>query len=171
MIKIFSWALAITVIAASACDDDDTAGLQETDRNFITNASEANLAEIDLGRLAAMKSATPSVQDFGNMMVTEHQTALDELEGIANEKNVDMTTALNAAHQELKQKLSTMTGYAFDTAYMRSQVKDHEKTIALFETEITSGTDEQVKAYANKYLPHIEMHHHKADSILNSLDQ
>jgi putative membrane protein len=172
MTRFWSWALVMTVVIASACDDDDSASmLQQTDRDFVLNASEGNLAEIQLGTLAASKASTPSVQDFGEMMVSEHQTALDELESIADLKNATTTTELNAEHQQVRDKLSAMSGLAFDTAYMNSQVKDHEKTIALFQSEIANGKDQEVKDYARKYLPHIQMHHHKADSIRNTLDQ
>jgi putative membrane protein len=158
-------------LMGSACDDDDNnaATLQNTDRTFITNASEGNLAEVELGKLAVMKSGTESVRAFGQMMATEHQTALDELTGIADDKNADIMTTLNAKHEQMKQKLSAMTGYAFDTAYIHSQVKDHEATVALFQTEIANGADQDIKAYASKYLPHIQMHLHKADSITNTL--
>ena len=164
----------VTVVIASACDDDDddsASMLQQTDRDFVLNASEGNLAEIQLGTLAASKASTPAVQDFGEMMASEHQTALDELESIADLKNATMTTELNAEHQQVREKLTGMSGFPFDTAYMNSQVKDHEKTIALFQTEIANGKDQEVKDYARKYLPHIQIHHHKADSIRKTLNQ
>jgi putative membrane protein len=173
MKRFWSWAFVVTVAIASACDDDDDSAsmLQQTDRDFVLNASEGNLAEIKLGTLAASKASTASVQDFGEMMVSEHQTALDELESIADSKNATTTMELNAEHQQVQEKLMNMSGFAFDTAYMNSQVKDHEKTIALFQTEIANGKDQEVKDYARKYLPHIQMHHHKADSIRKTLNQ
>jgi putative membrane protein len=172
--KIFvCWALAITGIIWSACDDDDDNGVEMNgmDRNFVMNASEANMAEIELGQIAAMKSSTESVRAFGQMMVTEHQTALDELQTIADEKDVEMATELYAKHQQLKEQLNSLTGFQFDTAYMNNQVKDHQSTESLFETEISAGRDQQIKDYANKYLPHIQMHLHHADSISNTLNQ
>ena len=49
--------------------------------------------------------------------------------------------------------------------YMTSQVNDHQATLGIFETEINSGTNQKVKAYAQKYRPHIEHHLEEADSI------
>jgi putative membrane protein len=170
MKKLLGWALAIVAVVAIACDDDEETTLHDTDREFILNASEANLAEIELGKLAVMKSSTPSVQSYGNMMATEHQTALDELDAIADDKDADLMNTLNAKHQEIKQKLTTMTGYAFDTAYMHSQIKDHETAMSLFQAEVSAGKDQVLKNYTSKYLPHIEMHHHKADSIVKTLN-
>jgi putative membrane protein len=174
MKTFWSWALAMTFLVAIACDDDDNdsaSTLQQADRDFVLNASEANLAEIQLGTLAGSKSGTSAVNDFGDMMASEHQTALDELESIADLKNATMTRQLSSEHQQLQEKLMSMDGFAFDTAYMNSQIKDHQKAIALFQTEISNGKDQQVKEYARKYLPHIQMHHHKADSIRKTLEQ
>jgi putative membrane protein len=174
MRKLLGWALAITVIMAGACDDDDdnnSTSLDQKDQDFVIKASEANLAEIELGELASTKSTTPSVKAFGEMMVAEHQVALDELDSIAGRKNASMMRELNAEHQEVKATLTGLVGYSFDSAYMHSQVMDHEKTIALFETQSSNGIDPDVTAYATKYLPHIQMHHHKADSIVMTLDQ
>jgi putative membrane protein len=64
-----------------------------------------------------------------------------------------------------------MDGFPFDTAYMNSQIKDHQKAIALFETEISNGKDQELKDYARKYLPYIQMHHHTADSIRKTLNE
>ena len=173
MKKILGWALAITVVIAGACDDDDngSTSLEQKDQDFVLKASEANLAEIELGELAATKSTTPSVKAFGEMMVAEHQVAFDELDSIAGEKNAPMTRELNAEHEQIKAALTGMVGYSFDSAYMQSQIKDHEKAIALFEDQSTTGIDPDVTAYAAKYLPGIEMHHHKADSIFMTLEQ
>jgi len=174
MKKFWSWAFAMTVVIAIACDDDDNDAavmLQQADRDFVLNASEANLAEIQLGKLAGSKSGNSAVNDFGDMMESEHQTALDELESIAELKNATMTTQLTPEHEQVQEKLMSMDGFPFDTAYMNSQIKDHKKAIALFQSEISNGKDQEVKDYARKYLPHIQMHHHKADSIRKTLEQ
>jgi putative membrane protein len=170
MKRLFCWALAITGFVYSACDDDDNDGIQEVDRTFVMNASEANLAEIELGQLASTKSATPEVAAFGQMMVAEHQPALDELDSIADAKDLTTTTELNAKHQALKQRLSTLMGYQFDTAYMRSQVVDHQNTAALLQNEMNGGRDQDLKNYASKYLPHVQMHLDEAEEILSSLE-
>jgi putative membrane protein len=51
-----------------------------------------------------------------------------------------------------------LNNLAFDTTYISGQVSDHQKAIALFQTEINNCQDARVKAYANKYLPKLQMH-------------
>lgn len=171
MIKLLNWTFVVIAILATACDSEDLTSMRQVDRDFILKASEANLAEIELGELAATKATAPSVRNFGEMMMSEHQAAYEELESIANDKSTAITTSINFEHQEIKQKLTELSGYAFDTAYMRSQIKDHEKTIALFEAEISNGNDPEVRDHAIEYLPKIQHHHHKADSISLLINQ
>lgn len=170
--KILSWSIAVTVVlAAAACDSDDLTAMRQVDRDFILKASEANLAGVELGELAETKATAPSVRNFAEMMITEHQAAYNELKSIAIDKSTAITTSINFEHQGIKQKLTEMSGYAFDTAYMRSLIRDHEKTIALFETEISKGNDAHVKGYAIKHLPRIQRHHDKADSLSLLINQ
>jgi putative membrane protein len=171
--KLAGVALMATVMVAGACDDDDDGDnrdLSQQDKNFITMASYGNRAEVELGALAASKGNSDAVRMYGNMMVDEHEDALDDLEDIADDFDADFPTGLDAEHQEKKEMLMALSGYSFDTAYMHSQVVDHEKTEALFETEVASGKEQRLKDYANNLLPHIRMHLHKADSILTVLE-
>jgi putative membrane protein len=61
--------------------------------------------------------------------------------------------------------MSTPAGRAFDSIYIHSQVADHDMTIANFQTEQNNGSHRDVQDYANRYLPHIQMHRQSADSI------
>jgi predicted outer membrane protein len=56
------------------------------------------------------------------------------------------------------QYLSSLTGYTFDTAYMSSQVKGHQKTLVIFQTELGAGSHAQVRDFANSKVGHIQMH-------------
>jgi putative membrane protein len=166
MKKILFCAMAITVFMWSACDDDDDEKrINETDKSFMINAAYANRAEIDAGQLAVSRSSDDSVKKFGQMMIDEHTTALNELENIADDRDVNLPDSVDAEHRQLKQQLMSMSGYEFDSAYIQSQIKDHQKAISLFESENSNGKEQQVKNYASKYLPHIRMHLEKANSI------
>jgi putative membrane protein len=53
----------------------------------------------------------------------------------------------------------------FDRGYAEHLVTEHEKTIALFETESTSGSDAELKAFATKTLPTLKEHLKAAQDI------
>jgi putative membrane protein len=164
-------ALVAVTISISACDDDDDDNdnvkkeWSQTDKNFVTKANESNRAEIELGTLAASQASNASVKSFGQRMVNDHQGALQELQQLADNKDFTLSSELTTEHKELKTRLSGLSGYSFDTAYINSQVMDHNKAISLFENESTHGDDQSLKNYANKYLPHIRDHRELADSL------
>jgi len=171
ILRLSCWAITIVILASACNTNGDLTAMRQVDRDFVLRASEANLAQIQLAEIAVTRATTSAVLSFANQMATEHRSALDELEELAEDKNTAITRSINLDHQEIEQKLSIMNGYTFDTAYMKSQILDHEKIIALFETEISNGNDPKITDYALQYLPDIQRNHDRADSISRLLDQ
>jgi putative membrane protein len=169
----WGYAIVISGLFIFACDDDDNDNnlASATDVEFAQKAGPANEAEIELGQVASSKGSIDGVRMFGQLMATEHKQALDELKALGERQNVTISTSVDTEHQAMKDKLMSMSGHAFDTAYIHSQVLDHQKTLALFQNEISNGKESSLKDYANKYLPHIQMHLNKADSIWNAINK
>jgi putative membrane protein len=159
--------LLATVFLFGACnkDDDNNNGTPQSDQDFMVKAAQSNLAEVDAGQLAASKSGNAAIKMFGQMMVTDHTQAFAELKINADSLKFTLPASPDSMHIALKQKLSTLTGKSFDSLYINSQVNDHHTAISLFESEASSGYDQRLRNYANKYLPGLRMHLHMADSI------
>jgi putative membrane protein len=162
------WMLASGVCAliAAACSKDN--GSQDSnnvDMNFVNMASISNNAEIMAGQLAATKGTSALVKTYGQQMVNEHTLAQQDLAERARRANLMAHDSVDAAHRALMARLNGLSGRTFDTAYINSQVADHAKTIDLFNTEISGGQNVQIRSYATDYLPHIQMHYTRADSI------
>jgi putative membrane protein len=158
------------ILLGAACKKSSNHGshnppLSDQDQQFLIKASYSNLAEVDAGTLASTKGANAGIKMFGEMMVEDHTTAENELKMIADSNQVSVPGAPDSAHQAMKAKLMALSGNAFDTTYIGGQVIDHQTTVTLFQTEISSGQSERVIAYANKYLPKIQMHLVMADSL------
>src|SRR6185295_6870979 len=64
------------------------------DKDFVNDAAIAGMAEVELGRMAAQKAASPDVKKFGTMMVEDHTAAGDRLKAIATQYNVEWPTGL-----------------------------------------------------------------------------
>lgn len=157
---------SLMVAILTACDKDkDNNNPNSTDQNFMTQVAIGNKAEIMAGQLAATKSTNAGVQAFGQMMVTEHGQAQTDLQTLAASLGRTLPDTVDAEHQALMTRLNSLSGEAFDTVYINSQVNDHQKTVAVFQDEISNGDNSSVKSYANQYLPHIQMHLQKADSL------
>ena len=65
---------------------------------------------------------------------------------------------MGAEEKALDDRLSKLSGAAFDRAYMKAMVDDHVKDVSEFKKEAKSGTDPEVKAWAAKTLPTLEEH-------------
>jgi putative membrane protein len=116
------------------------------------------MAEVELGKLAADKASSDEVKKFGQRMVDDHGKANDELKKLAENKNITLPTAPDAKHKATIDRLSKLSGEAFDRAYMQEMLKDHRKDVSEFRTESKSGKDADVKAWAAKTLPTLEEH-------------
>jgi putative membrane protein len=128
------------------------------DHEFVMEAARGGLAEVELGKLASDKASSDQVKQFGQRMVTDHGKANDELKEIAEKKNITLPTDLSAKDKSTHDRLSKLSGAAFDRAYMQEMVSDHRKDVNEFRRESQSGKDPDVKAWAAKTLPTLEEH-------------
>jgi len=128
------------------------------DQAFVKEAAIGGMAEVELGRLAADKASSADVKKFGQRMVDDHSKANDELKMVAMNKNITLPTAVDAKHKATEDRLSKLSGDAFDRAYMREMVADHVKDVAAFKRESQAGRDADVKAFATKTLPTLQDH-------------
>ena len=131
---------------------------QMSDQTFVTKAAEGGLAEVELGKLAQEKGSSDQVKSFGQRMVTDHSKANDELKTLAQNKNITLPTEIGPHEKALRDRLSKLSGAAFDRAYMRAMLMDHRKDVNEFRHESTAGKDPDVKSFASKTLPTLEEH-------------
>jgi len=139
------------------------------DHAFVMEAAQGGMAEVALGRLASEKASNDRVKQFGQRMVDDHGKANDELKALAQTKNISLPTALDAKHKATEDRLSKLSGTAFDRAYIQEMVADHKKDVADFQKESKSGGDTEVKAWAAKTLPTLEEHNKLVQDISSSL--
>jgi putative membrane protein len=150
--------LAGCLFAAGPAAAQTHANRSTADRTFMMKAAQGGMAEVELGTLAKNNGSSPDVKEFGSKMVDDHTAANNELKQIAAKENVTLPTSLDAKDQALKDRLSKLSGPAFDKAYMAAMVKDHEHDVTEFRREASSGQDPEVKQFAAKTLPTLQGH-------------
>ena len=109
-------------------------------------AARGGMMEVAMGRMAEQKGQSDEVKSFGKRMVTDHGKANDELKKIAAQKNV-----------KLPAKEPTVS-WSSDKAYIDMMVKDHEKDLAEFKEEANSGSDPDVKKFAEDTAKVVQEH-------------
>jgi len=140
-----------------------------TDDDFVRFAVAANIAEVELSKVAADHASSAAVRDFAHRMVTDHDRAGKEIKAIADTRQFPVPTALDGQHSALKQKLLSLKGAAFDQTFMDAMVDDRKKAVAAFRDEAEHGQDGEITAYAAKLLPTIEAHLRMAEQIDHAL--
>ncbi|HEX4786684.1 MAG TPA: DUF4142 domain-containing protein [Candidatus Sulfotelmatobacter sp.] len=142
-----------------------SSGLSVADKTFVKKAAQGGMAEVELGKLATERASNPDVKKFGQRMVDDHSKANDELKQVASPENITLPTSLDAKDEATKQKLSALSGAAFDRAYMSDMVGDHTKDVSEFRHESASSRNPAVKDFATKTLPTLESHLKEAKKI------
>lgn len=143
----------------SAVQAQATPTLSTTDATFLNDAAQGGITEVTFGQLARQQGRTASVRNFGAQMVTDHTSVNQQLTQLAAAKQINsLTNTADSVHQAAYDKLAAMKGRAFDRGYLNSQVADHTATIKIFQDEAANGTDPDVKAFAAKTLPTLQMH-------------
>ena len=137
---------------------------QAPDHKFVMDAAKGGMAEVELGKLAQDMASNDQVKNFGKRMVDDHSKANDELQTLAKNKNITLPTDLDPKDKALKDRLSKLSGPAFDRAYMDAMVRDHRKDVNEFRMESTRGQDPDIKAFASKTLPTLREHLQLAES-------
>jgi putative membrane protein len=132
-------------------------GLNRQDRTFMMDAAHINRGEVMLGELARQRGGTWGRQ-YGSDMVTEHNAALEELKTIARRKSVSLPGGMDRKHQAVHDKLSRLSGQAFDSAYRAVMIKGHGEAAMKLSTEIKRGHDSMVRNYAVTMLPSVKLH-------------
>jgi putative membrane protein len=135
----------------------------------------ANQVDIDAGRLAAATSRNPQVKDFGQLMVTDHSgvnTSATELVTRLKVTPQDNPTsqALKKGGQDNVARLKTLSGVAFDKAYVDHEVAYHQQVLdALDKTLIPDASNAELKALLVKVRPAFVAHLEHAKMVQASL--
>jgi putative membrane protein len=147
-----------------------TAGLraQAGDQAFVTKLAGVNMAEVELGTLAKDKASDRDVKAFAQRMIDDHRKANTELKAVADRKHLTWPTSLPADAVALKDKLSKLSGSAFDRAYVDAMVMGHGEALMEVKTEAQSGTDPDVKAWAMQATSVVQAHLTHAQDLQKS---
>lgn len=136
--------------------------------DFVEEASEKNIAEIEAGKLALEKSQDPAVRAFAQKMINDHTANNTELRGIATANKVeledDATMGAKAKAAILKQR----DGESFDVAYANNQVTAHRDAIKYYEDAAKSENTE-VRTFAVAALPKLQHHLKEAETLAAKL--
>jgi putative membrane protein len=128
------------------------------DINFVTQAAQSGLLEVEEGQLAQTQAADPAVRAFGGRMVADHTAQNATLSSLAAQEGIPVPTSLSPEQQSEIFQLQSENGSAFDAIYLWDQIKDHAITLMRFIQEAQTGQDLVIKTFAQNSLPILADH-------------
>ena len=130
----------------------------EMDREFVAKAAASGIAEVELTATVAQRGASADVKALAEHLHRDHSAANADLQRIAGEKGMTLPAEPDEAKRAQIAKLSALSGPELDRAVVPHLVRSHEESIALFERESASGSDAELKTFAEKTLPTLREH-------------
>jgi putative membrane protein len=140
-------------------------GQAMSDTQFMREAAIGGMAEVDLGKIGVQRAENPDVKQFAQRMVDDHSKANDQLKQVAEKRGVALPGDVDAKHKAAIDRLSKLSGPAFDKAYMRDMVTDHNHDVSLFERQSASGKDDELKSWVDQTLPTLKEHQDMAKDV------
>ena len=169
--------LSALLIFACAATPAWAQGAGPSDAQIAAIVVTANQVDIDAGKLAKSKAHSKDVQEFAQRMITDHGAVNKSATDLAEKLHV--TPEPSATSESLKKggdenlaKLKTLSGAAFDKAYIDHEVAYHEAVIStLDKTLIPSAQNAELKALLVKVRPAFVAHLDMAKQIQSGLSK
>ena len=173
-----SLALTITLVAFAAYGivyAQNTTSPPPTDPQIAMIAVVADTVDIDAGSMAAKKTKNKSVLEFAKTMVRDHTavnaqaTALAKKLGVIPEVS-DISKSLKSGGDKTMAHLMTLTGAAFDKAYIDNEVSYHEAVLGVLDkTLIPNTTNAELKSLLESARPIFVNHLEHAKELQASM--
>ncbi len=131
----------------------------ESDMDFAKMAAMGGNAEIEWAKVAMQKSTNKMVQKYAKKMMKDHTKAGKNLMKVAMKHNMMLPTTMSDEQMQVMSQLQQASVADFDRMYIQmSGVDAHQKMEALYQGEVSGGSDADLKAFAAKTLPTVQMH-------------
>ena len=112
----------------------------QVDRDFVAKVSQGGAYEVEAGKVAAARSSTPVVKDFGVLEVHDHEGVGSELKHVAEATGVSIKPGLNAEFTQRLTKLKAVPPAEFDAYYVADMKQIHNNDEGLFAKEAEDGS-------------------------------
>lgn len=142
--------IAAMLFCCRAGTAQNTTNPSQNDKNFVRSAVEGGNAEVVLGQLAVQKASSEDVRQFGEKMIADHKRLGDQISDVAHAEGMRPPAGTTARDKALEAKLKTLSGPAFDKAYIAAMVKDHRADLDAFNKEANRGNDTAIKDAASR---------------------
>ena len=149
-----------------------SAELPKSTAGFVKAAAMSDMYEIAAAKIALHRSQSDEVRQFAQRMIHDHTQSTDALKHALAQTNLGVMPPdhFDNRHQGMIDDLRAAYDKDFDRRYMDQQVAAHEEARTLLKGYAGSGDNPEIKHFAGKILPTVEMHLSMARDIENRVD-
>jgi putative membrane protein len=140
------------------------------DKAFVESALQGGMGDVELGKLAAEKGASPDVKQFGQKMVADNTRLGDQMQQVAQQMGVHDPKGLSKKDKKLVAKLETLSGSQFDDAYIKAMVKDNKDDLSSFQEEANNTQNSTLRQVAQRNEQVIDGHLQIIEQIAKAHD-
>lgn len=128
------------------------------DQSFVTKALSNSAAEGQMSELAAQKSPSPDVKQYGQKMVKIHSELSQQLQPVAQMLGVKGDQKPSKKDKKAIDQLKTLNGSAFDQAYIKAMANDQKHDVKSFKDEENAAQSPTIKKAAQMDEPVLSQH-------------
>lgn len=168
---------AVALLATSCGSDNDSVKLaHQTNLNssideriseFMTEAADARMADIEEGKLALEKGTNDLVKNYAQQLIDDNTKLLKELRALAGQKNIALPTTLSNDKADGINDLREKEGEEFNEKFIQMIQRDHKRDLDEFE-EAADFNDRDIQQFAQRNVSLFEKHLSQIDQVEES---
>jgi putative membrane protein len=140
-------------------------------RDFLTEAAQSSLFEIEASRIALARGGSAAVRRFAEATLRDRVSVDTDLEQLAASVGVVLPSRLSDEFQARLAVLSQLTGIDFDRAYARNVgVLAQEQALAAFE-RAADPEGARVQRFAANQIPALRAHLEQGRRLASEVDR
>lgn len=165
-------AVALTALSAGRASAQAPAPKLD-DATIVAIFDNANTWDIATGGLGAKKGTTKEIRDFGAQLERDHTAVRQQGRDLATKLGVKVPAlpkdfAMKKDHDAAMKNLQSLSGKAFDKAFLQHEVDYHKAVIEAMNTTLLPALqNQQVKDLVIKVAPAFKAHEDMAQNLLN----
>jgi putative membrane protein len=145
--------LAVLVLMAFSAAAQEQVSVEE----FIREAAQDDIADVEIGRMARTDPSTPQVvQDVGQALTQSAMERNDRLSKLAAGHGVAVANQIEPQDRTAIRELSKVTGEAFTRRYLEYFMGDLEGDLRSYRKVAESNAPPDVKDFAQQAIPKLE---------------
>lgn len=144
--------------------------ITQQEYTFICRATVLGRADLEFARMAQRQSANRAVTEFAAKIIVTQQEIDRRLTTISEQhEGVRPPRSLDAPRLAMRDRLSPLSGDAFDRAYLQDEAENAQAAIAAYKEEISSGSEPVLRGFAINTLPLLEDRLAEAERLVGQL--